>query len=102
KGSWGPIAGISASVIGHQSASLRWHELPRFSADPKVIQRQSSNTIAQFALDFERKGSVCGHGHQARPVLAETICQVLARRTLSPLPMLLPFSFLPSRLLAST
>jgi hypothetical protein len=42
-------------------------ELPRFLP----IQRgsgcgQSSNTIAHYALDFQRKESVCGgHGHRA-------------------------------------
>jgi len=36
------------------------------SFDQKMIRRQSSNTIAQFALDFPRKESVCGdHGRQA-------------------------------------
>jgi hypothetical protein len=43
------------------------HELAAISFDQKMIRRrQSSNTIAQFALDFPRKESVCGdHGRRA-------------------------------------
>jgi hypothetical protein len=42
-------------------------ELAAISFDQKMIRRrQSSNTIAQFALDFLRKQSVCGdHGRRA-------------------------------------
>ena len=38
-------------------------------ADPKMLRRRrTSNTIAHFALDFERKESVCGgHGQRAWP-----------------------------------
>ena len=53
--------------VGHHAASPRRHELAATSFDQKMIRRrQSSNTIAQFALDFPRKESVCGdHGRRA-------------------------------------
>jgi len=43
--------------------------LAAISFDQKMIRRrQTSNTIAQFALDFPRKQSVCGdHGRRAWP-----------------------------------
>jgi hypothetical protein len=53
--------------VGHHAASPRRHELAAISFDQKMIRRrQSSNTIAQFVLDFPRKESVCGdHGRRA-------------------------------------
>jgi hypothetical protein len=63
-------AGIFSSVLRRywpSSGIAVRHELARFL----VIQRcsaggRTSNTIAHFALDFERKQSVCGyHGHRA-------------------------------------
>jgi hypothetical protein len=63
----GPRAAGSSASISHRAAIAVRHKLPRFLP----IQRcsaggQTSNTIAHFALDFERKESVCGvHGHRA-------------------------------------
>jgi|SRR6516162_6483872 len=53
--------------VGHHAASPRRYELAAISFDQKMTRRrQSSNTIAQFALDFARKESVCGdHGRRA-------------------------------------
>jgi hypothetical protein len=53
--------------VGHHAASPRRHELAAIFFDQKMIgRRQASNTIAQFALDFARKESVCGdHGRRA-------------------------------------
>jgi hypothetical protein len=53
--------------VGPHAASPRRHELAAISFVQKMIRRrQSSNTIAQFALDFPRQESVCGdHGRRA-------------------------------------
>ena len=53
--------------VKNYAASPRRHELAAISFVQKMIRRrQSSNTIAQFALDFLRKESVCGdHGRRA-------------------------------------
>jgi hypothetical protein len=54
--------------VGHHAASPRRHELAAISFDQKMTRRggKASNTIAEFALDFPRKESVCGdHGRRA-------------------------------------
>jgi hypothetical protein len=52
--------------VGYRPASLRWQELPRFLPDPEMRRRQPiQHAIADFALDFEREESVCGHAQRA-------------------------------------
>jgi hypothetical protein len=53
------LPGSSASVLRPTLAIE--HELAAISADPKMIRRQPNQQHhCHFALDFERKESVCG------------------------------------------
>jgi hypothetical protein len=65
------LPGSSASVMRRRwpsSGIAVWRELARDFCGSKrcSVGGQTSNTIAHFALDFERKESVCGdHGWRA-------------------------------------
>ena len=55
------------TAVGHDSASPRRRDLAAISFVQKMIRPAAKPaTIAQFALDFPRKESVCGeHGRRA-------------------------------------
>src|SRR5215831_15549656 len=65
------LAGSSASVLRRRWPSCGVAEKARigrdlFRSEDRSAGGKASNTIAQFALDFPRKESVCGdHGRRA-------------------------------------